>query len=1385
MGDKCFGVFQFSGKNFDSWSFRVKSILKKDGVLYTITEDPPVFESREARTKWDKDNALAEAIIIGCVAESHLQYLKDQDSARLMWKNISDAFSKQNFCSEAMLRRKLQRLRCEESSTLDDYFVKFDDLVCQLNAIDVKMNDREKVRYLFDGLPESYDPLVTALENLKDEELKVSIVKNRLLAEELKKFERKNGGQSNVGTALAAGGNKSFNNKKSNEKPKSKKKFKGKCFKCGKVGHKEDVCRSGQSESHYANSSETKDVPVAFMTRNGGSAVDGAVWILDSGASEHQTNAEINLNKAFELKPPIQINVAKEGQAMVALKSGTICAVSKAGENETKIVLKNVLYIPELRRNLLSIRRMAENGIEVKFTENKANIIHDGKIIGVAVARGGLYEWRMQRYERGSTYLTDYNKDDLLLWHRRMGHLNFRTLTMLSQKRMVKGKQSRDAFDGHRPATKRPLERVHSDVCYLDVTSWDGNRYFVLFIDDYSHFVVIYFLKNKNEVFSAFKEYEAMATAHFGQNISKFRIDNGTEYLSEAQKNYYRNRGIQIETSIPHSPQQNGVSERFNRTLLDKARTMISDSKLPKYMWSEALRVAAFVTNRSPTTAIPDGKTPFELWNGYKPDVSRLRIFGSRCYVWIPSEKRGKMDPKSKQVIMVGYSPSGYRLWDASKRKVIEGRDVKFLEDFGSSNALPSDSKEVNTNKSSSSKQQGERNNTGKLSSNHDKEKELTPFIPWSIFKTNETVLDAEGAASGEGDFNITLPSESSRVTSTPLDIPRHTGAERLHTGKFLNLSNESSLIRDLSYQDNVSLHSGAHDDEAGEAGGCQMTVALPSESSRVTSTPLDIPMHTDVERLVTGKFDHDPFVSLSYIHNMYLHVPNKYNDIEMLPNAKEWKNAVEEEKLSLMENKTWESIAKPKGVKMIDSKWVFTLKTDEHGQPLKYKARLVARGFMQKPGIDYEETYSPVAKLATIRIFLAICLQKSFFIEQLDVKTAFLNGNLKEDVYLKIPEGFQAPEGHIFKLNKSLYGLKQSPRCWNQRFNEFVETLGFVRSKSDACLYVLRINEHEMIYLLLYVDDILIAAANMKTLRFIINHLKNEFKMKEMGVVNNFLNIQIKYDRENGIMELSQKAAIKKLLEKFNMINCRSSKTPMEPNLVLQPTTKRKKFDYPYREVIGSIMYIMLSTRPDVCFAISYLSRFQDKFDEQHWNHLKQLLKYLKGTLDFSLIFKRSNGNPIVGYVDADFARDTVDRKSTSGFLYEIYGCTILWCSKKQPIVTRSTTEAEYVAASFAVCEGLWIKQILQDLCIAIHGPITIYEDNQSCIKTAENQESKLSKHIDVKYHHIREKVNQGLIKLLYLQSNEQKADMMTKPLTSVQFIKFRGQIGIQERGC
>lgn len=493
------------------------------------------------------------------------------------------------------------------------------------------------------------------------------------------------------------------------------------------------------------------------------------------------------------------------------------------------------------------------------------------------------------------------------------------------------------------------------------------------------------------------------------------------------------------------------------------------------------------------------------------------------------------------------------------------------------------------------------------------------------------------------------------------------------------------------------------------------------------------------------------------------------YDKVIQRKDSAKWKEAIKKELEVLERNKTWIEVKEEENMKVIETKWVFKIKKEKNNKEL-YKARLVARGFQQDDKIDHADIYAPVAKLPTLRILLAIAMKYNLEWTQMDVKSAFLYGDIEEEVYIKIKQGPEEYTNKVFKLQKSLYGLKKSPRNWNDKFNAFMIEEGFKRSKADYCLYY---KEKEKFYVLLYVDDLMIMCENREKMEKLKKALKNKFQITDLGENNNrYLGINIK--RKGKTIELDQIQYLEDILKKYNMQDCNAVSTPIEPSIELttEPTTD-KKLEHQCRQLIGSLMYAMLGTRPDICYALSYLSRYQVYASEKLWNALKRILRYIKGTLYYKLIYKENGKEVLTGYTDADWGGDKIDRKSTTGYVIKLYGCTVSWCSSKQQCTALSSTESEYVAISKGIAEGCWITNLMRELGLQFRN-FKLYVDNQSAIHIAKNPEQhKRLKHIDLKYHFIRDKVNEGIVSLEYIGTSEQIADLFTKPLPRILFQK------------
>jgi hypothetical protein len=495
------------------------------------------------------------------------------------------------------------------------------------------------------------------------------------------------------------------------------------------------------------------------------------------------------------------------------------------------------------------------------------------------------------------------------------------------------------------------------------------------------------------------------------------------------------------------------------------------------------------------------------------------------------------------------------------------------------------------------------------------------------------------------------------------------------------------------------------------------------------------------------------------------------------------WKDAMVEEYDSIMKNDVWDVVPRPEGKPVVSSKWIYKIKHSADGRIEKYKARFVARGFSQTEGVDYDETFAPVARYSTIRSILALSAMMGWKLHQMDVKTAFLNGKIEEEVYIQQPLGFEihGKESHVCRLKKALYGLKQAPRAWYSRIDHYLLSLGFTKSEADPNLYQ-KVEDGKMLILVLYVDDLFLAG-DKKQIVQCKKDLTSEFEMKDLGLLHYFLGLEI-WQRSDGIF-LSQGKYTVDILRKFGMDKSKPMATPMEMNLKkLRESTSDSDLVDPtmYRQLIGSLMYLV-NSRPDICFAVNTLSQFMVEPRQAQWVAAKHVLRYLQGTVNYGLRYTSNDSVGLHGYTDSDWAGSAVDRKSTSGCCFSLGSAMISWMSRKQTSVALSTAEAEYIAANMASREAVWLRKLLSGLFDQMLDPTVIYCDNQSCLRLSENPVfHDKSKHIEIKYFYIRDLVRDGAVKLQYVSTDEQVADILTKPLSRMKFVYFREKLGVVE---
>jgi hypothetical protein len=498
-------------------------------------------------------------------------------------------------------------------------------------------------------------------------------------------------------------------------------------------------------------------------------------------------------------------------------------------------------------------------------------------------------------------------------------------------------------------------------------------------------------------------------------------------------------------------------------------------------------------------------------------------------------------------------------------------------------------------------------------------------------------------------------------------------------------------------------------------------------------------------------------------------------------PDKELWEAAVNEELAALQAKRVFTEASLPEHATALPSKLVLDIKRDEKGNIDKYKARLVAKGFRQIAGRDYDEVFAPTAQQVTLKILLAVASAHDLHIDQVDVKTAFLNGDLKEDVYLRLP-----PElgGAIWLLHKSLYGLKQAARQWHAKIRNEMIKHGFTPCKHEPCLFM-KTDATGTVYVMVHVDDALVIGP-----RAAVNRakqlMKNMFEIKDMGMASYFLGMMITRHTDGGY-SLDQPKYVHDMLNRFHMADCRPTSTPIPVGLKLSRYEgDLLPPDHQYQALVGSLIYLAVNTRPDISHAVGILSRFMAYPTTTHWEAAKHVLRYLKGTSTLGLRFRghASTGNQGVCawemYADADFAADVDKRRSTTGAVMMMQGAAVSWISKIQSIVATSTAEAEYIAAATASKEGLWVRKMLGDIYGKV-SPLVLRVDNEPAIVLITEHtagQSGRTKHIDVQFHFVRERYQYGDLAVKFVCTQDQKADMFTKQLPGPAFRKHRSLI-------
>ena len=1262
-------IIPLTDKNYPTWKLQMKMSLMKDGLFSIVngteTIAPNAANNEVLKFNQRKDKALATIVL--AIDPSLLYLVGDPDDPEEVWLLLQNTFMKKTWSNKLALKRKLYSAKMNNNDSLKVHLKTLTEIFDSLAVVGSPLEEEDKVITTLASLPDKFSTVVTALETL-DKVPSLQSVTEKLLHEEVKLSQNTSSVTANENQSLAV---------------KHKKNIK--CHECGKLGHIKRNCyvhlrkvKNCQDKANNAVKKDSTGQPEEVVTLIASAfAASGAKqnsWIIDSGCTNHMCNKKDIFFNYNELSNPVSVQVG-DGKTVRGIGKGNVWLDLKLPySGPKKCILQDVYYVPDLAYNLVSVSQLAEKGKDTIFRAKYCTIKDKkNKLLGVGTLHDKLYILDCE-FKRECSYITQTKskQSEEELWHSRFCHLGIDNIRKMNSKKMFLGMDysinenhffCKNCVDGkiHRTPfpkisskeVRKPLDLIHSDVCgKMNPVSLGGGLYFVTFIDDASRYTWVYIIKNKSDVFKTFVEWKTLVEKQYEKKIKILRSDIGGEYTSNEFEMFLKKEGILHQKTVPKTPEQNGVAERYNRTIVEAVRSMLSASGLSKQFWAEALSTAVYTRNRSISIVLGD-KTPYEVLNGRKPNVKHLRTFGCQSYSHVSSDERSKLDSKAKSCIFLGYSniTKGYRMFDSKTKKIFHSRDVVFSE-------------------------------TEFPNSQIEKENEITPYVEIQFDDLENT-----------DDESLDEPSlrRSQRERKAP---------DRL--GEWTCFS------KDIS-SNNLS-----------------------------------------VEKALNG------------------------------PESNKWHEAMQKEMLTLHRNNVWTLVKPPKDKKIVQCRWVLKKKINSDGSVGTYKARLVAKGFQQQEGIDYDETFSPVVRFESVRTVLSLAASLDLNVHHMDVTGAFLNGNLDNEIYMYQPDYFNDKNKDLVcKLTKSIYGLKQSPKCWNDNLDKFLKDQGFVQSISDSCIYTKFINGNIFI-VAVYVDDLILACKSIDDIYELKKSLSDSYEMKDLGKLEYFLGVNVS-QKNQGIF-IHQSAYVKSLLNKYGFKDANSVSTPFEPGLILKKATDEcELFDSEiYQSAVGSLLYLSTRTRPDIAYAVSSVSKYCLKPTTNHWSAIKRIFRYLKGTIDLGIFYKKQNID-CVGYADADWAGDKSDYKSTSGYCFKVGSAIVSWKSSKQTIVALSTAEAEYIALSAAAQEAVWFKDLLDNFKIYCNDPMIINEDNQSAISIAKNTGNHgKTKHINIKYHYVRDLIQNNIVELKYCPSKEMLADLFTKPLSKQRFLDLCSMIGM-----
>ena len=1260
-----------------------------------------------------------------CMDEHHRVMTMHCSTPKEIWQYLTGVYENKGKGHILDLIDKFDRIKLEDPSEIPRFLDELKATHLALRTAGKGYDDDELSLRIVKKFPDSMDGLKTMLKYGHQDMMKLDNLTSTLI----RYHQDRRSESSSLPCEVAA----IARDKNRMKRPKRIDKSRSRCHSCQQIGHWRSECPNAEKPRFDRNRSETtgkksrEQAHIALCAIADQDLTSRSSWIIDTAATA-------------TMSPYVNPDEMRPKEILIGNGGSITSPGVKLDMDIGQLKLKEVLVVPELHANLLSVGNACDDGVidEAVFKKDSCELKLNGAVIASGSRQGRLYVLDGTDEDERASAMMSIDR-----WHERLCHVRTGTIVDMAKSKTAKGievgKTGRDVEDTcevciatktrqkpypHRSDTRAtaPGLVLHVDLCGpMEVESEQGSRYAMPVTDDFSRFTIVYFLKRKSDAIDELLNAIKMVENHTGNKVVSIRADNGGEFVSKLAKQSLRKLGISLLTSVPYSPQQNGVAERKNQTLVKRSRAALRMASMPKHYWQYAMATATHVTNRVATTA-NGGKTPNELWTGVVPDLSHIRVFGCKVFGLIPKQRRrGKFSDISSEGVFLGYpyGQKGYLIMDYATRRKYVCRNVEFIE----------------------------------------------YEFPFSV----RDVADDDGPCDTSGHHKNDEVDSPSTVMEIKTETPRGESPIILATDDDSIVDDRMDTdINEPPPSDDFESPMMLDDSDERRHRGTEIRPVRPPRNRNPPARLID-----EIEDFRMKARRHNALIMIDET--------DEPKSLDEALHDEKWKSAMDREYQSLMRNQTWDLVPLPEGRNTIAGKWVFKAKTDESGHVTRHKARYVARGFSQAAGVDFDETYSPVISHTSLRMMLSLAASMNLEIYQMDVDTAYLYGVLEEELYLQQPGGYEIHgengEKLVCRLRKAIYGLKQAGRCWWKNLDSFLKEEGFGPVSTEPCLYKKGNSSSCMMMIAVYVDDLIVAATTKTEIMEIEELLSSKYSIKPAVVLRFVLGIRVRRDRRSRLIYLDQCTYSNAILTKFGMAESNRVKTPAE---VRNPAQEDDQVDdgYPYRELIGALMYLMICTRPDLSYSVSIAARKSHRPSTSDVAAVKRILRYLKGTVNVGL---RLGGSHITlkAFADADFAADTESRRSISGYVLFLGAGPISWTSRKQQLVTLSTVESEYVSLSEAAREVIWLRGLLSELGFVQDGPTTIFQDNRGTIAMAGNlKSSRRSKHVDIKFHFIKEKIESNEIVLKHCPSEEMVADIATKALGPNLFLKHKDHL-------